>query len=1388
MRRICLIGLLAILILAGCSRKKVAREVPAAPADEPAQVTPNVAADSTKPREVTPVEVVPAPRAPDVQGYEAALLGAVDFLTQRKYPEALGALENAQKCQDTGAVQREIDRVRAVLAEQAAAGKAVPDVKVVLEEGKPEDAARLAGEALAEHGGGDRADELARLKQQADAVATAGDEAAARLAKLKAEADAALTDNNLRAAAIALEQALTLVDDASLAAKLQSVRDRLQTYDDNRAAAVGLRTDPARLEEGLACLNKAATAWDTLQVRQEIDEYRLIMEKRRDRLAVADFAVRGDVGVAAAGKVIAAELMGRFKPRFDVVERSQLRRILDELNLGVDDLAQRGTGSEVSRLAKVRYVVVGSVTPLAGVTVQARLVEASTGLVVQTARVSAPSMDAVLPLLGQLALVLQMTDEQKLAYEAKLAAESGEVKPVDAGSLQDIPPPPPIGEAVVVAPIVTWTPRPPVLGGLVIQDFAALPPVVATTPSVPSALELVIRRDDPRRNRLLRLALEIGDNLFRRGRLSEAQRYYSLAFTLAGPRREIVLRLNACRDAPPPAVVVTATQPRPRLAVFGFYLEAPASPPGWMPGMRRAPEPLPGMRRPALPDASAGTMSPNLGDLAAEQFASYCGDYELIDRGEVNWYMGRLGITLRDLLRESSARRCLAQALNVRFFVFGSIQQTASFDVSTHLIDAESGTRTGTGMIHVQDHQELKLRMHELVRQVGAKPGEQKRLQEQGKSTEKTLNEASRLLKANDPGRAAELLRTLPASVGQQSLLAEAMTKQRLASFDDARRKESAEWAASMRAAQKRREELAEKLTQASRRAAEEAKTRSDAERKQLQTQREKAAVRLHEQAVSALAIQGNFQRAMNLLQASVALKADDGTFKQLAQATLGAAEVVNARAENERRKRDVARQAQIEAARKRVEQHKENRAAADAERRKTLAAHDQALHDGFVKIAKELMKKDPEAALAAAQSARRVKPTLQSATLVWQAQDALVLADAQKKGVKAMRKLEEERTKREEAALLAKRNRDAYAESLKKGDDAMTAKKYTDAIGHYQAALKLFRTDLVLSKLKCVNDVVAREKAASAAKETEAKRAAHLKDLLNQGQKVLVAKKYTQAVDLFKQVRKLAPDNVEALAGLTRAERERDMEVARIREREDAKNRDAAHAGWMKQGDKALAARNYADAAKAYDEALKLKPGDPASVKGKRAVEEAQKKVAAADPKMKQREANYQLAMDAAKDAIKKSNWTGAVNCFNEALRHMPGDKAAMDGLAGAQKLAAAEEAKKREAAAIKGKPAPPPVNAKAEYDKAMQQGATLEKQGKYADAVTAYQQALKWVTKAPAGNADAFKAYMGIGRSEHAAKHFAEAVKAYEEALKRMPNQADAKARLTRAKAGKP
>src|SRR5205807_1004490 len=82
---------------------------------------------------------------------------------------------------------------------------------------------------------------------------------------------------------------------------------------------------------------------------------------------------------------------------------------------------------------------------------------------------------------------------------------------------------------------------------------------------------------------------------------------------------------------PPPAVVVAAPPPppRPRIAVLSFAVRG-----------------------------DPAVVPPGLGPWTAENITPYFYPaYELVDGGEVNWYMGRMGMTFRDLLTDPSARR-----------------------------------------------------------------------------------------------------------------------------------------------------------------------------------------------------------------------------------------------------------------------------------------------------------------------------------------------------------------------------------------------------------------------------------------------------------------------------------------------------------------------------------------------------------------------------------------------------------------------------------------------------------------------------------------------------------------------------------------------------------
>src|SRR5947209_3489200 len=118
----------------------------------------------------------------------------------------------------------------------------------------------------------------------------------------------------------------------------------LSRYEENRRRAGELRRDPAQLEDALAAYQEAARAWDTLEVRQDIDACTLALQKRRERISVADFEVRGDVGIPAAGHVVAEELLPVFKPRFDLVERGQLGKVVEELRLEGSELADNEEG------------------------------------------------------------------------------------------------------------------------------------------------------------------------------------------------------------------------------------------------------------------------------------------------------------------------------------------------------------------------------------------------------------------------------------------------------------------------------------------------------------------------------------------------------------------------------------------------------------------------------------------------------------------------------------------------------------------------------------------------------------------------------------------------------------------------------------------------------------------------------------------------------------------------------------------------------------------------------------------------------------------------------------------------------------------------------------
>jgi tetratricopeptide (TPR) repeat protein len=1317
MRRLSCVTLFALALLAACSRQapcplEEARK--AGPASTPAALpvaSPGVAAPLLSDK--TPDTVVDAlPEASKQERYDAALLDALNLLADRKLPQALNALRAAQQIQDTDQVQRLLDRIQTLMAEQAAAERTAQDLKSTLGDGKADEAARLAVTALSQYGGSDAAGELVKVQQQAEALVSAtADDSGQRRRRLLTDAQAALQGGNLRAASISFEQALALGDDASVRSQLDDVRGRLNRYDECRRNAQELRRDPGRLEEALTALRDAGRAWDTLEVRQEIDDYTLALQKRRDRVGVTDFEVRGDLGVPGIGRSVAEELLPGFKSRFDVVERAQVARVLDELKLeGNDLLSVSGGRQEVGRLAGVRYLVVGSLTPLCGVTVQARLVEVRTGLIVQTARVSAPSVEALMPRLPLLAQMLMMSDEQKLAFELAQAQRAPEVQPIEPPAALPPPPPPPVADQPPPPPLVTYTARPPALGGLVLADFNALPPIVAVAPPPPQ--EVVIVREEPRR-RLFALSLELGDNLFRRGHFREAQRHFSLALTLGNDRAAVQLRIDRCQPylpppppppivvAPPPPVVVVAPAPppvvviappppvRPRVVVFNFLL-----------------------------NCDPGLVPPSCGDWAADHFGACFGStYEVIDRGEVCWYMGRLGITMREVLNDPSSRIALAQALNVRFYLFGAIEQTHSFNVTTHLIDAQTGARTGTGTIHVQDANEMKLRMHELARQVGAAPAEQARLAQQGKDNEKALNEARKLLKAGSFTQAAavarEALKTSPDDVALKTVQQEAEQKARQVAQAEALRREAEARKAEQAAAAARQKELARQAEAARQKAEAEAKAQGEAARRAQELQKQKAAEQLREQARKGLR-EGNPAQAVGALQSALALRPGDDVARELALARAEQEKAVRNRAAEEQARKEAELKKQREAAQAKVEAERKQREAEEAARRKALEERDQAEYARRIEQARGLLaRKQFDSAVAALQTARQMRATEEVDRLLQQARDGQAQEEARKKGAEAERRLAEEKARRDQAEVEAKRKQQEYLTALDRAQKAMAARNYDEAVARFQEAEKLFRTDVVINGLAQAQQLRDRDRAGREAEQRrlaeEKRRAEKVQALLAEGRKAAEAGQYDRAIQALREANGLTPGNVEVLTALSKAEQARDEQAARARIQAEQQQKQAALRNLLNAGQAQLAAGHYDEAAKSYQEVLR---SDPRNAEALAALREIDKARAADGAAMKKRRADYDLAMDAGRGAMKNRNYPGAINAFTEALRLMPGDRDATALLKEAQRLR--DEAA---AAVLRGE----------EFKRLLTQGQAAMAARRYADAVNAYNEALK-------------------------------------------------------------
>lgn len=920
-----------------------------------------------------------------------------------------------------------------------------------------------------------------------------------------------------------------------------------------------------------------------------------------------------------------------------------------------DDFKQQ---QQIGKLSKARYLVVGSVQRLVGVTIRARLVDTQTGLVAQTAKIVAINMEEALNQVPDLAKQLMMNDAAKAAFEQEMQAKA--VQPVEKApdkaavppaplappqNAADAPPPPPPPPPMV-------NPAPPVFvqaKEAVFQNLAPQPEVFVA-PQINPLQNLL-------QNRLLFATIERGDFLFRTGRFRQALRQYEFALTLAPDNFDIRLRIERCAPFVPPPVYFVA---KPRIAIMPFMTLA---------------------NTPFGPPAYLSYWTPNH---LAPYFAYR---YEVVDPSEVYWYMGRMGLTMNDILVDPNARRWLARAVGVRYFLFGNHIETASFNVNTYLVDAEFGYLQSSARIHVRDPFELKLRLGELAELTMLTPAEQAGYQQA--RFYKLIAEGRRHMAERKYGFAVRefdlALQIHPWNVEVRVLLEQARQRARFEEFEENRRRQFAAQQATLAAQRQRQWELAQAAERARRQALAEAAARNEAQRQTHLSFRFGAQANLVSRAEIALQTK-NFGLSVSFFKSAAAftpppnvvtpVKIVPVNYQSFAQARLEAEKAEQLRIAQFTATREATlrqeREKQLAAVQKQLANERTAAQAKLEAQKKAQLEHDDIAFKAAIKQGKNYMTQDKnEAALAAFQGAQRVAHTQKQQEEVNTLIDIIVqrqaeaLAKTKEDKAEIDRKLAQERLRRKAAESEAKNNEEKYQLALTAAKAALANKDYPVAKKRYEEAGQIFKTDAVLVGLRQIESDQAAAITATQKAELDKKKSAVIKQYLSDGKAALDAKKYPDALRSYREAKKLAPNDIDVIAGLTQAEQAYARVSAEDKRKTEEAGRTENFQRLLRSGQANLASKQFEAAVANLQEAVKLNPTDATAINALKNAEKARDGAfadATAKAAAKKRADAYQKYINEGRLALDNKRFTDAISAFGEAQKLMPGDKASKE------------------------------------------------------------------------------------------------------------------------------
>ena len=443
-----------------------------------------------------------------------------------------------------------------------------------------------------------------------------------------------------------------------------------------------------------------------------------------------------------------------------------------------------------------------------------------------------------------------------------------------------------------------------------------------------------------------------------------------------------------------------------------------------------------------------------------------------------------------------------------------------------------------------------------------------------------------------------------------------------------------------------------------------------------------------------------------------------------------------------------------LEAARQAVLADQQRRLQDEQERRRADEANAKAAYERLLDQAEQAKAKgQPEIAISALQTARQLRPSpeidrLVAAGLVDQAKAA-----ADKQGKDERQKLEAqlaaEQERRQQAELQAAQNKAKYDETLRQANAALTARNFAVAKQHFQLAAQTLHTDEAVIGLRQADDELAKSQAAADAarksQEEQQRKDAEVARLLAEAKAATAAKQFDKAQQSLQAAIALKPAAVEAQVELIKTQHAKDDHVALLRQ---------------------------------SPEIPTIQP------------------VPMVDPPVGPNQA-FAQAVDRARTAIKANQFDTAVQAIAEAGRIDPSSaelKKVRQELADARTAMqnAADLAKRQ--AALKAE-----TERLKNYDDAMSRGKAFATAKQYVQASDAFALALKFAPNDPAATqalndtrtamippkketpkVDPVKAahdqYLTAARAAFAARQFEDAIRQATEALKLIPNDAEA------------